>query len=719
MVLIAIGLVVSRLAAYGVTYDLPFLAANYSKFDPAFADTVPSPTNRRVMRFTIPGDFAVDSTSLNYDPTFGGSVFLAWPAGRPTEMTRPVPGMPTAVVRGRVLVDAAVSVVVRSHFYQTLDEVLAGQFGLPPRTAPIGDVDVRFTPVGGSALGPMRLKGRGTYGVQSRVPTGTSSIIADARYCIALEWGTDPTGSPLMVQITFTAGAGAFTDDATVLPPADVAAGLLGTANPATYLQSIIDRYLTQPAANELTLSGAVPELLVLYDFGGTNSVLPETTIPPYASYPDASGSYQGAYRFINQYDSGASESLPSRYGKPGGNACGPTALRMALAVRNLFFPAADVYQNSMEKGLTVVANETNAFSWWRARDWLESNTNSFTDFSTPSGLPAGTHAEILHAETTAQIATTWGRIDLLLTNSQQPVLFRTDLSSGSTRGGGHVILLLGKGRSDLVRDAYGLSGDYYIVVDPAGHYFANSNATHYGTVTNLMAQAVGINYGGWFASYPAEWVHDRIQRGGVPRITALTIGSPFPALRVDGRSPVAITVTDPLGRKTGVLSTGSVFQDIPDSWFSFALGDEEDGQSVTYVAGIKTVLVHNPLQGGYLVEVTGTGNGAFTLDWSAFDTAGQPSFQSLTNTITTGQTRSYAFTFGQTLPRLSISTVPGGCVLTWPTNATGFNLQSTTNLLLPNSWTLVTIPAVTNEAVIRVTNSTVRAIELFRLVKP
>ena len=59
------------------------------------------------------------------------------------------------------------------------------------------------------------------------------------------------------------------------------------------------------------------------------------------------------------------------------------------------------------------------------------------------------------------------------------------------------------------------------------------------------------------------------------------------------------------------------------------------------------------------------------------------------------------------------------GLILTWPTNAVGFTLQSTTNLTPPVSWVDVTNPPALLGGQWTVTNSFSGGAQYFRLRKP
>lgn len=69
-------------------------------------------------------------------------------------------------------------------------------------------------------------------------------------------------------------------------------------------------------------------------------------------------------------------------------------------------------------------------------------------------------------------------------------------------------------------------------------------------------------------------------------------------------------------------------------------------------------------------------------------------------------------------LPRLTISLSGDNLILSWPTNATGFSLQSTTNPALPSSWSPSLIQGIVMDAENVVTNPISDAQMFFRLSK-
>jgi uncharacterized repeat protein (TIGR03803 family) len=68
--------------------------------------------------------------------------------------------------------------------------------------------------------------------------------------------------------------------------------------------------------------------------------------------------------------------------------------------------------------------------------------------------------------------------------------------------------------------------------------------------------------------------------------------------------------------------------------------------------------------------------------------------------------------------PRLTITPSPTSVTLAWPTNAAGFTLQSTTNIISPAVWTVVSPPPVVIEDRYAVTNSLSRSQEVYRLIR-
>jgi hypothetical protein len=71
-----------------------------------------------------------------------------------------------------------------------------------------------------------------------------------------------------------------------------------------------------------------------------------------------------------------------------------------------------------------------------------------------------------------------------------------------------------------------------------------------------------------------------------------------------------------------------------------------------------------------------------------------------------------------QTRPPLKVSAAGSQIVVAWPTNAAGFQLESTTNFLATNSWSAVgTIPTVSGTQNV-LSNSMDASLRFYRLKK-
>jgi hypothetical protein len=616
------------------------------------------------------------------------------------------------------------------------------------------DVNVKYTVAGGKFDGKvLTLPATLAYG-SGRNPNDDPSVeehwVGDM--FLAIDWGSDPLGNREMALIRWTYEAAATTEDSTCLPLMQVAQNYFGEDTVAGYFTPKWDALMAEADTGAIQLQGSIPELLYLYDFTGQKSVLPSQTVPPgdldsstvispYFYQPDTN-----EYAQFNQYDAGVAFGLPSRFNPPnpvpfpsgftpGGNACGPTSLGMLLFAYGLSdVDHPTVYDNTTQHGLNVAANAANEFDFDRAKEWLGGQDDY--DFTADSPLPAGSTASYIYADdgasyTAANITRAWGEIDALL-DKKQPVVYRSDFGFGtgtglgSAAGGGHCVLLLGRGHNDGLTDIYGGSGDYYIVGDPAGNWCANNNGTHYGTVTKLLTQNLGINYGGWFAMYPKELVRQHIwdKNNNVFRVTGLTVGEPFhrPALRATVHSPLTMIITDPMGRQAGVRTNGANVANIPSSQYVRASIDEEETGASSFPAdGPKAIQIDDPMDGIYQLDLIATNAGSYRLDWQILNAAGMNSgsFQT-SNTVVTGQELHFtiAVTNGDA-PTLQLTQTNGAIQMYWPTNAAGYALQSSTNLGSATNWAAAALtPGTTSNGLYAATNTPGNGQKFFRLKK-
>ena len=726
-ILLLLALFFGRWASSGnaQTVAVPFLSANYSYLDPFFSGLDPLAANVRAL--VIPGTMA----DLQNDPKYStwntnggsGQAGLVWPAGMNTHDMRPDPQFPgdliLAAISAGMNVTASLSPPYGSYDGLTIDQVLATNLN-PQISYNIQDVTVQITIQGGTFSGnTLNLKGKAAagYSVSDAPPLGfpfgeSKQVAGDV--LLAINWGVDPSGTVNYFLADFQYQGSVATDDSNVLPVSAVLSDL-GVSDPVDHWKTISALILNQLSTGGIHLQGAIPELLYLYDFSGSNTLSVDDSLG--FTFSENYQAYEAIYPLINQYDAGITFSLPTRFTPPapnssghtpGGNACGPTALSMALLAFQVKsaqpIQPADlvntIYSNTMQFGFVSTNDFTNAFDWTRTKEWLDGKSYESIPFSSASPLPAGMRSYYITDTNSLRITGDWGLIDGVLTGHKQPVLLRTDLGFGSGTppnpvGGGHVILLLGKGHSDLLGGLYGLSGDYYVVADPAGHFFANRNGVHYDRVQNLRKQAIGVNYGGWFAIYPLELLQSSIlvKKTKLPVMRALTFPSPFNTKEIEGQCPVALLVTDPLGRQTGIQTNGVVFEDIPQSWFQpNVVDEEEDGDTMDLTNGVKTVVINNPSMGAYQVQLIGTGAGSYLLSSEDINSVGQSTATTnISGNIVLGKFVDFLFPSAFGLPVLQFARQDTMVTLSWPGAAIGFQLQSTTNLTMTNSWMPVT----------------------------
>jgi len=194
---------------------------------------------------------------------------------------------------------------------------------------------------------------------------------------------------------------------------------------------------------------------------------------------------------YINQYAAGLRLRLPLGRGKAGGNACGPSALLMAMAQsqRGRRHPAAlpaleTVFDQTMQRPRRkVTSNGENEFQGTKAGVLLRR-------LGWRGALMGrlGTTAESIADEKTGSDLdpTNQAAIDRALNDG--PIVISTDLGTEpwGTTGDGHMIVVLGRDPAN--------PGEY-IVYDPAGNYFSDP-VNHYGEASC-----------GSGVLYPASWL--------------------------------------------------------------------------------------------------------------------------------------------------------------------------------------------------------------------
>ncbi len=117
--------------------------------------------------------------------------------------------------------------------------------------------------------------------------------------------------------------------------------------------------------------------------------------------------------------------------------------------------------------------------------------------------------------------------------------------------------------------------------------------------------------------------------------------------------SPAELLLTDPLGRQVGFdPARGSSFAEIPSaSYDSSQYGVVQDDETIAQPDPLwKELYVPLPTDGEYVVQVTGTASGTYTLNLLGYDRAGRSAgFLGRDIPISSGEVHQYAFQFSAT----------------------------------------------------------------------
>jgi len=116
--------------------------------------------------------------------------------------------------------------------------------------------------------------------------------------------------------------------------------------------------------------------------------------------------------------------------------------------------------------------------------------------------------------------------------------------------------------------------------------------------------------------------------------------------IRLLGKSPIALLVEDPLGRRAGVdPSTGQQIQEIPGGFFElWSLGaDDDSGEAEPPVLEFEVLTT---LDGIYTVAVSGTDIGAYHLTFLGYDANGEETAFTVFGVTAPQHTDEYQFAF-------------------------------------------------------------------------
>jgi hypothetical protein len=135
---------------------------------------------------------------------------------------------------------------------------------------------------------------------------------------------------------------------------------------------------------------------------------------------------------------------------------------------------------------------------------------------------------------------------------------------------------------------------------------------------------------------------------------------TPPHALLITGHSPIELLITDSFGNQTGFDPiTGQIFDQIPNSGYGLeAIADDDDITSDGTTPGTRELDVLMASDGTFTLQVFGTGTGPFTINFTSYDSDGNPTFASVSGDASPGSSVSY---------RVNYSAAPGSQVTVIP----------------------------------------------------
>jgi hypothetical protein len=117
--------------------------------------------------------------------------------------------------------------------------------------------------------------------------------------------------------------------------------------------------------------------------------------------------------------------------------------------------------------------------------------------------------------------------------------------------------------------------------------------------------------------------------------------------LSISGHSPIALLVTDPLGRRAGYdPRTDQYYTEIPNALYTSEGIAPAIGDQALPLHEVKNLTIFGPLEGSYSVEVLGTGEGSFMLVTIGADWRGHTTTRSLQGDALPGSEQRIAITY-------------------------------------------------------------------------
>jgi hypothetical protein len=167
-----------------------------------------------------------------------------------------------------------------------------------------------------------------------------------------------------------------------------------------------------------------------------------------------------------------------------------------------------------------------------------------------------------------------------------------------------------------------------YSIVDPALYPFVQNSI---GKTGKPLSQA----YGGFDKVFEVV-----VYKNG---------SNPQNSLSIRAHSPVQMLVTDPFGNTTGYDSSSqSISENIPDSSYGIENGIAPVDGSSPAMTEVKYFQQINPTEGDYNIQLIGTGDGSYTIDYSKTDEQGNVSTQVLKGFAAKGVTETFTMDYAQ-----------------------------------------------------------------------
>lgn len=133
---------------------------------------------------------------------------------------------------------------------------------------------------------------------------------------------------------------------------------------------------------------------------------------------------------------------------------------------------------------------------------------------------------------------------------------------------------------------------------------------------------------------------------------------TPPQALLITGHSPIELILTDASGNKTGFDPvSGQAFDEIPNASYRTEriAADDDSGQIDSEIKVLEVPLAPD---GTYMVRVTGTGRGPYTLDFRGYDSNAATSVQSVNGMASMGSVAEFQVDYSAT-PGSQVTVAP------------------------------------------------------------